>query len=51
MERLYNSHHWGMKSLPLIEGWPQIRGYLSTVIMYGNAVGIKVSGRYRGSGH
>ena len=42
---------WGQKTWPLygVEGWPQIRGFLST-ILYGDAVGTKVSGRYRQGG-
>ena len=42
---------WGQKAWPLyvVEGWPQIRGFLS-IILYGDAVGTKVSGRYRQGG-
>ena len=29
-----------------VERWPQIRGFLSTIV-YGDAVGTKVSGRSR----
>ena len=35
---------WGQKRGRYTE-WPQIRGFLST-ILYGHAVGTKVSGRY-----
>ena len=39
---------WGQKTWMLygLKGWPQISGFLST-ILYGDAVGTKVSGRYR----
>ena len=39
---------WG-KKIYGVEGWPQIRGFLST-ILYGDAVGTKVSGHYRQGG-
>ena len=46
-----DGHHLGAKTWPLygVEGWPQIRGFLST-ILYGDAVGTKVSGRFRQGG-
>ena len=42
---------WGPKTWPLygVEGWPLNRGFLST-ILNGDAVGTKVSGRYRQGG-
>ena len=46
-----DGHHLGPKTWPLygVERWPQIRGFLSTII-YGDAVGTKVSGRSRQGG-
>ena len=33
-ETLYNGHHWGPKISTIIEGWPQVRGFiLSTISM------------------
>ena len=43
-----DGHHLGPKSVAVIR-WPQIRGFLS-IILYGDAVGTKVSGRYRQGG-
>ena len=42
---------WGHNTWPLygVEGWPPTRGFLST-ILYGDAIGTKVSGRYRQGG-
>ena len=40
-----HGRHLGYKNVAVIEGWPQNRGFLST-ILNGNAVGTKVSGRY-----
>ena len=38
----------GPETWPLygVEGWPHIRGFVNTVL-YGDAFGTKVSGRYR----
>ena len=27
MKLLYSGHHWGMKILSFIEGWPYLRGW------------------------
>ena len=42
---------WGHNTWPLygVEGWLPTRGFLST-ILYGDAIGTKVSGRYRQGG-
>ena len=44
-------HCLGPRKWPLyrVEGWPHIRGFVSTVL-YGDAFGTKVSGRYREGG-
>ena len=44
-----DGRHLGPKNVAVIEGWPQNRGSLS-IILNGNAVGTKVSGRYREGG-
>ena len=44
-------HRLGPEMWPLygVEGWPHIRGFVSTVL-YGNAFGTKVSSRHREGG-
>ena len=44
-------HRLGPEMWPLygVEGWPHIRGFVSTVL-YGDAFGTKVSGRHREGG-
>ena len=44
-------HHLGPQYVAVVRsrGWPPTRGFLST-ILYGDAIGTKVSGRYRQGG-
>ena len=42
----------GLKTRPLygVEGWPRNRGFVTIYYFYSNAIGTKVSVRYRRSG-